>query len=83
MILPDPARRFAATARRLDQLGPGHPMEAWLRFMAQLAWAQHDAVTALPPSAAVSSSAVEESVIAREARWRPTGTLSIPPGKAA
>ncbi len=67
MILPDPARRFAATARRLDQLGPGHPMEAWLRFMAQLAWAQHDAVTALPPSAAVSSSAVEESVIAREA----------------
>jgi FdhE protein len=67
MMLPDPARRFAVTARRLDTLGSGHPMEAWLRFMAQLAWAQHEAVTALPPSAVVSPSSVEESVMARAA----------------
>jgi FdhE protein len=67
MILPDPATRFATTARRLDKVAVGHPMEEWLRFMAQLAWAQHDAVTALPPSAAVSPSCVEESVNARAA----------------
>jgi FdhE protein len=65
MILPDPATRFAATARRLDRVASGHPMEEWLRFMAQLAKAQHQAVTALPPPAAVDPSAVEEAVLAR------------------
>jgi FdhE protein len=67
MILPDPATRFATTARRLDSLATGHSMEEWLRFMAKLAWGQHDAVTALPPSAALSPSSLEESVIARAA----------------
>jgi FdhE protein len=67
MILPDPTTRFATTARRLDRVASGHPMEEWLHFMAKLARAQHDAVTALPPSAAVSPSSLEESVIARAA----------------
>jgi FdhE protein len=65
MILPDPAKRFAATARRLDRVAIGHPMEEWLRFMAQLAWAQHAAVTALPPPAAVNISSIEEALVAR------------------
>jgi FdhE protein len=65
MLLPDPATRFATTARRLDKVAIGHPMEEWLGFMGQLAWAQHHAVMPLPPSAAVSLSSVEESVIAR------------------
>jgi FdhE protein len=67
MILPDPTTRFATTARRLDRVASGHPMEEWLRFMAKLARAQHDAVTALAPSAAVSRASLEESVIARAA----------------
>jgi len=67
MILPDPGRRFATTARRLDTVATGHAMEAWLRFMAQLAWAQNAAVTSLPPSATASPSSVEESVKARAA----------------
>jgi FdhE protein len=62
IILPDPARRFAATARRLDTLAIGHPMEEWLRFMAQLAWAQHEAAMRLPPPAALATSSVEEAV---------------------
>ena len=65
LILPDPARRFAATARRLETLAIGHPMEQWLRFMAQLAWAQHEAATSLPPPTAPSLSSVEEAVAAR------------------
>jgi FdhE protein len=65
VILPDPAKRFAATARRLDTVATGHPMEEWLRFMAQLAWAQHRAVTALAPFAAVNISSVEDAVVAR------------------
>ncbi len=67
IILPDRATRFATTARRLDSLAADHPMEEWLRFMAQLAWAQHAAVTAPPPSAAPSPASVEASVMARAA----------------
>jgi FdhE protein len=67
IMLPDPAARFAATARRLDSLATGHPMEEWLRFMAHLAWAQHEAVRSLPASAALSPASVEESVMARTA----------------
>ena len=65
LILPDPARRFAATARRLDLLASGHPMEEWLRFMAQLAWAQHEAVSSLPAATSLDPSSVEEAVAAR------------------
>ncbi len=65
LILPDPARRFAATARRLDTLAIGHPMAEWLRFMEQLAWAQHEAVTSLPPPATVNPATVEDAVAAR------------------
>jgi FdhE protein len=49
LILPDPLTRFAATARRLRALSDGHPMADWLRFMASLAQAQHQAVGALQP----------------------------------
>ena len=51
ILLPDPARRFAATAQRLEQLAAGHPMEAWLRFVAVLARAQHEVATTLAPAA--------------------------------
>jgi FdhE protein len=67
VILPDPAKRFAATARRLETLAAGHAMEEWLRFMAQLAWAQHAAVTSLPAPEPVSPSFIEEAVLARAA----------------
>jgi FdhE protein len=65
MILPDPAGRFAATAARLDTLAIGHPMEEWLRFMAQLARAQHEAATPLSRLSAVDAAFVEEAVLAR------------------
>ena len=47
IILPDPATLFARRADRLDALAVDHPMGDWLRFMAQLARAQHAAVAAL------------------------------------
>ncbi len=63
LILPDPTARFAATAARLQALADNHPMAGWLRFMAGLAQAQHDAVAslrALPvPDPAVVRQAVE------------------------
>ena len=49
LLLPDPAKRFATTAARLDVLAEANPMPDWLRFMAELARAQHAAAIALPP----------------------------------
>jgi len=63
--LPDPARRFAATAQRLEQLANGHPMEAWLRFMAMLSRAQHEVATTLAPAASLSDVSVSQAVEAR------------------
>lgn len=65
VVLPNATTRFAATARRLEKVAFGHPMAEWLRFMAHLAIAQHEAASALPPPA-VSPAWVEEAVLARK-----------------
>jgi FdhE protein len=65
LILPDPATRFAHTAARLDALAAGHPMAEWLRFMAQLAQAQHVAATTLGAFAGPAQATVEQAVVAR------------------
>jgi FdhE protein len=65
LILPDPARRFAATAERLQSLSDGHPMADWLRFMSGLAQAQHDAVATLAPLAGPDADLVRQAVEAR------------------
>jgi FdhE protein len=63
ILLPDPAKRFARTAARLEALSAGHPMGDWLGFMAHLARAQHAAATGLPfPEPVVA--AVEQAVAA-------------------
>jgi FdhE protein len=81
ILLADPARRFAATAQRLQQLADGHPMQAWLQFMAMLSRAQHEVATTLAPAAELSAAWVAQAVEARlpplaadghrrEASWR-------------
>ena len=65
LILPDPATRFARTAGRLAALSVDHPMADWLRFMAQLADAQHAAATTLPPSPPPEPAMVSQAVDAR------------------
>lgn len=65
ILLPDPAKRFAATARRLEQLAAGHPMEAWLRFLATLAQAQQMVASTLAPAATLDAAAVAQAVEAR------------------
>lgn len=65
ILLPDPARRFAATAQRLEHIAAGHPMEAWLRFMAKLSVAQHEVATTLAPAATLDADTVTRAVEAR------------------
>jgi FdhE protein len=65
LILPDPGKRFSDTAARLEALAAGHPMRDWLRFMAKLAHAQHDAAATLAPLAGPDRSVVAQAVDAR------------------
>jgi FdhE protein len=65
IVLADPARRFAATAQRLQRLAAEHPMEAWLHFMAELAAAQHAVATTLAPAATLSPGVVVQAVESR------------------
>jgi FdhE protein len=81
IVLADPARRFVATARRLQHLSAGHPMDAWLDFMAVLAQAQHVVATTFAPAAVLSPGVVVKAVesrlppmaadgLRRDASWR-------------
>jgi FdhE protein len=65
ILLPDAAKRFVATARRLEHLASGHPMDAWLRFMANLARAQHAVATTLAPAATLGTDVVAQATEAR------------------
>jgi FdhE protein len=65
ILLADPAKRFTATARRLEHLASGHPMDAWLQFMANLARAQHAVATTLAPAAALGTDVVAQATEAR------------------
>lgn len=65
IVLPDPSRRFAATAQRLEQFAEGHPMESWLRFMAMLSWAQDAVTTTLNTGVALDEQVVTRAVEAR------------------
>ncbi|MET3654589.1 formate dehydrogenase accessory protein FdhE [Dyella japonica] len=65
IVIADPTVRFASTARRLSKLADGHPMEAWLYFMATLAQAQHTVATTLAPAVALNQVDVARAVEAR------------------
>ncbi|HKU94245.1 MAG TPA: formate dehydrogenase accessory protein FdhE [Vineibacter sp.] len=47
--LPDIASNFKVRADRLNALAADHPLESYLRFVAAIAQAQHDAAPRLPP----------------------------------
>lgn len=65
LVLPDLVTRFSATAARLKMLSDGHPMAAWIAFMAHLSSAQHKAATTLAPMPAIDVSLIDRSVAAR------------------
>ncbi|MBL8836936.1 MAG: formate dehydrogenase accessory protein FdhE [Alphaproteobacteria bacterium] len=63
--LPDLVTVFVRRAERLEKLAPGHVLEGWLRFMAALSRAQHEALRRLPPG---SMPGPDEIAAAREAQ---------------
>jgi FdhE protein len=61
-IPPDPATLFMKRASRLRALAPGHSLEPYLRFVAEIAEAQHD-IHARFPEPASSSAQVRQSLL--------------------
>ncbi|MFD1704983.1 formate dehydrogenase accessory protein FdhE [Methylopila henanensis] len=59
--LPDAGRMFAARAARFAELAPGHPLEAYLRFLAELSEAQHAVQDDLPAPEGPSADALERA----------------------
>jgi len=49
-VLPDPKALFLARSKRFDALAAGHQLEPYLRFLSDLARAQHDIQGDLPPA---------------------------------
>jgi len=75
VIAPDAASVFATRAQRFDQLAAGHSLGDWLRFLAAITRAQHEALQSLPqlplPAAATLA-------LAREHRMPPLPAQSWP-----
>ena len=65
ILLPDPVLRFAATADRLEALADGHPLEPWLRFLANVSSAQHAVANTLGPGTTLDPASVATAVEAR------------------
>jgi FdhE protein len=49
IIAPDAKEIFATRAQRFEQLAEGHTLGDWLRFLAAITRAQHEALQLLPP----------------------------------
>jgi len=75
VITPDRATVFAARARRFDQLAEGHALGDWLRFLAAITRAQHDALQALPDLVLPNA---EQLALAREHGMPPLPAQSWP-----
>jgi FdhE protein len=70
IILADPSTLFARRAARLDTLADGHPMEAWLHFVAGLARAQHAAAQVPMDLPTLRADPPPLEALPRDAAWR-------------
>ena len=75
VIAPDATTIFAARAQRFDQLAAGHSLGDWLRFLAAITRAQHQALQALPTPALPDATQLARS---REHRMPPLPAQSWP-----
>ncbi|OHC68802.1 MAG: formate dehydrogenase accessory protein FdhE [Rhodocyclales bacterium RIFCSPLOWO2_02_FULL_63_24] len=75
VIAPDTATIFATRAQRFDQLAAGHSLGDWLRFLAAITRAQHEALQVLPQ---LSLPAAATLALAREHRMPPLPAQSWP-----
>ena len=71
--LPDLASVFARRAERLNALAPGHELEGFLRMIAAVIAAQHEALAGLPPGRMPASGGrapLDPARLPRDETWR-------------
>ena len=69
--LPDLATIFSRRAERLKALAPGHELEAFLRVIAALVAAQHEALAGLPPGALPGPAEIAKAKLVQRAPLDP------------
>lgn len=60
-VVPKPSRLFLHRAERFEALAPGHQIETYLRFLAGICRAQHNAQAGLPQPALPSPQRLQQS----------------------
>lgn len=73
VYLPDLARVFTRRAERLRALAAGHELEGFLRMIAALAAAQHEALQGLPPGTLPGpgkGAPLDPATLRRDESWR-------------
>ena len=69
--LPDLATIFQHRAQRLQALAPGHELEGFLRLIAALVAAQHEALAGLPPGSLPGPAEIAKAKLAKRAPLDP------------
>lgn len=80
--LPNLATVFSRRAARLAALAPGHELEGFLRLIADLVTAQHEALSGLPPGSLPGASEIAKARLAQRApldpsTWRRDGSWRV------
>jgi len=69
--LPDLATLFQVRAARLRELAPGHDLEGFLRLIAGLVTAQHEALSDLPPGSLPGAAEIAKAKLVKRAPLDP------------
>lgn len=69
--LPDLATLFQVRAARLRDLAPGHDLEGFLRLIAGLVTAQHEALSGLPPGSLPGAAEIAKAKLVKRAPLDP------------
>lgn len=69
--LPDLATLFRVRAARLRELAPGHDLEGFLRLVAGLVTAQHEALSGLPPGSLPGAAEIAKAKLVKRAPLDP------------
>lgn len=78
-VLPDPSALFLNRSKRLRKLAPGHVLESYLKFAADVTAAQHDIQAGLPGAALPPAGEISEAL---ELGIAPLSRFTLEPGEA-
>src|SRR5271157_113029 len=78
-VLPDPSTLFLNRSKRLRTLAPGHILESYLNFVADVTGAQHTIQATLPAAVLPPASQIQQAL---DYRMPPLSRTAFEPGEA-